>query len=247
MHRRQERVGIDGCRGGWAYFHQNRRGNIDGGVASSFADIAHKLDKGARVYVDMPIGLIDHGSAQRLCDREARSLLQGKKAASIFAAPCRPVLAARDYEQAKEISLQAIGKKLSLQSYALVPKIKEIDDFLAQNPHQLEIREVHPEVCFWALNKHQAVIENKKSKAGLELRLQLLESVLPQARNLFSQQLQLHKRKTVLADDLVDALVVLTVAMSQRQYLRTVPAQPPKDARGLAMEIVYAEPPKGAS
>ena len=84
-------VGMDGCKAGWFYFRRDGT-NISHGVTSSIRNLTSSLPEDSRVFIDIPIGLIDRGPTGRGCDSAARKLL-GPKAATVFSAPCRPVLA----------------------------------------------------------------------------------------------------------------------------------------------------------
>ena len=46
-------------------------------------------------------------------------------------------------------------------------------------------------------------------------------------------------RKVVARDDILDALVAAIIATRGEDQLKTVPEDPPKDARGLPMEMVF--------
>jgi predicted RNase H-like nuclease len=235
-------VGVDGCKTGWFFFRRDGEA-ITFGVAQSFQYLCESIPEHARIFIDIPIGLIDQGPSGRSCDVEARKLLGRGKGSSVFPAPCRPVLEARAYNEAKDLSFGAIGKKLSQQAFSITPKIKEVDEVLRNGHHNLSIREVHPEVCFWALNGRKALATKKKRIDGFEQRLELLSRFVPDARELVKQALDEFPRKEVARDDILDALVALVVACTSDASLQTVPASPPCDSEGLPMEIVYTEQP----
>ena len=234
-------VGVDGCREGWFYFRSDGR-VISSGIAGDFAGLVEGLPPGARVFIDIPIGLIDSDRDGRECDRLARRALGSPRSSSVFSAPAFPVLAATSYEDAKRKSDQAIGKKLSRQAFAIVPKIKEVNEYLAANRNSpVVVREVHPELCFWGLNGGVAMQHAKKKRAGFNERLNLLQKFLPNAQALVQEPLNKHKRSAVARDDIIDALVALVTACTADDKLITLPASPPIDSHGLAMEIVYTE------
>lgn len=235
-------VGMDGCKAGWFYFRRDGK-NISHGIARSIHNLAISLPEDSRVFIDIPIGLVDQGSTGRSCDVGARKLLGGAKASSVFSAPCRPVLKASSYEEAKEISFKAIGKKLSIQAFSITPKIKELDDFLLNQDHNMSIREVHPEVCFWALNDRSSVVSSKKTEDGFEDRLLLLRKFVPNISDLVDEVLNTYLRKEVARDDILDALVAMVVACTSDDALQTIPVAPSIDSKGLPMEIVFTEQP----
>ena len=239
-------IGVDGCRDGWFYFRRDG-GAIISGVAGDFAELVEGLPSGARVFIDIPIGLIDSGSDGRECDRLARRALGSPRSSSVFSAPAFPVLAATNYEDAKRKSDQAIGKMLSRQIFAIVPKIKEVNEYLAANRNSsIVVREVHPELCFWGLNGGVVMQHAKKKLTGYNERLQLLQKFLPNAQALVQDALKNHRRYEVARDDIIDALVALVTGCTADDKLLTLPANPPLDARSLAMEIVYTEQPSRA-
>jgi len=122
--------------------------------------------------IDMPIGLSDDGA--RTCDVEARRRLPGA-ASSVFPAPVRPVLGTTTYDEARTTSLAASGRSLSVQTFALVPAIRSLDDALGEPPDP-RVHEVHPELSFRALDGR--VTDRKLSGSGLAQRIRALEAVM---------------------------------------------------------------------
>jgi predicted RNase H-like nuclease len=122
--------------------------------------------------IDMPIGLSDDGS--RVCDVEARRRLPGA-ASSVFPAPVRPVLRTTTYDEARSTSLEASGRSLSVQTFALVPAIRSLDDALGDPPDP-RVHEVHPELSFRGLDGR--VTDRKASVNGLAQRIRALERVM---------------------------------------------------------------------
>ncbi|MEO6881161.1 MAG: DUF429 domain-containing protein [Mycobacteriaceae bacterium] len=98
------------------------------------------------VAVDVPLGLsVD---AVRPCERAARARLPGA-ASSVFPAPARDVLLADDYQDACARSSAAAGKKISKQTWFLVPGIREFDRAVLDPTRVIE---AHPELCFRAMS-----------------------------------------------------------------------------------------------
>lgn len=236
-------VGVDGCKAGWFYFRRDQA-SISFGVASDLEELTSVLPKSSRIFIDIPIGLIDSGSDERACDKAARNALGRPRGSSVFPAPAYPVLKAAEYRDAKELSVIAIGKKLSKQAFNIINKIREVNTFLLSGQNSgYTIREIHPELCFWGLNKRQAMKHSKKCSAGFEERLSLLENHLPNGRDLTNRALIKFKRSEVAKDDILDALVGMVVASTFDNKLKTLPASPKLDSRGIPMEIVYTEQP----
>jgi predicted RNase H-like nuclease len=163
-------LGVDGWRGAWV------AARLDGRLVtlSVLPDVRAVLavPDVAVIGIDMPIGLSDDGA--RTCDVEARRRLPGA-ASSVFPAPVRPVLHTTTYDEARTTSLAASGRSLSVQSFALVPAIRSVDDGLGDPPDP-RVHEVHPELSFRALDGR--VTDRKASGSGLAQRIRALEAVM---------------------------------------------------------------------
>lgn len=97
---------------------------------------------------------------------EARGHLKGK-APSIFNVPCRQAVYLKGYKNANEKNREILGKGITLQSFGICSKIKEVDEFLNNNQNwKNKLREGHPEICFSKLNNGVAVVENKTKPEG---------------------------------------------------------------------------------
>jgi predicted RNase H-like nuclease len=163
-------LGVDGWRGAWV------GALLEGRSVTLLAlpDVAAVLavPDVELVAIDMPIGLSDDGV--RACDVEARRRLPGATS-SVFPAPVRPVLSASTYDEARTTSLAASGRSLSVQTFALVPAIRSLDDALGDPPDP-RVHEVHPELSFRALDGR--VTDRKASGSGLAQRIRALEPVM---------------------------------------------------------------------
>ena len=143
--------GADGCRGGWVAISEDLdSGSISWRLCSTARELAYSDPAPQVIALDIPIGLPERGP--RACDLQARQLLGPGRASSVFPAPIRPVLAATSYGDACQIRFRVEGKKLSLQAWAIVGKIRDVDDMLRHDTAlSARVREVHPEVSFYFL------------------------------------------------------------------------------------------------
>ena len=233
-------TGVDSCRAGWLFVSLESHGPARWGVVQELGELVRCAGESDRVFVDIPIGLPD-GPAGRTCDRAARKKLGWPRMSSVFPAPARAVLGARDFEDAKQRSLEATGKKVSKQTFAIVPKICEVDALPHRDAKARRlVREIHPEVCFWALNGCKPMKHDKEKEAGFRERLGVLKRVHPTADREICAILNRFRRKEVARDDAVDAMVAAVTAAREAAELRTLPACPPPDSAGLPMEMVYA-------
>jgi predicted RNase H-like nuclease len=196
----------------------------------------------AVVLIDMPIGLKETGPHERQCDRAARKFLK-KRGSSIFPAPCRQSLAEKDYLAASDLNQAVTGRRLSKQTYHLMPKIRELDGFIRGTGRGLDIREFHPELGFLALNRFVPLTYSKKNRSGREERLEILSRYVPCSTAILSEAVTRFPRNQGGVDDILDALCG-AVAASFKDHLVSLPAVPETDPCGLPMQIVYADPEK---
>ena len=230
-------VGVDGCAGGWFLVALEADGRWDMVLASGLASLISRFTAADRVLVDIPIGLPD--SQPRECDRAARRRLGRPRAASVFPVPCRAAVTAADYRAACRLNQRALGRALTRQTWNICAKIAAMDAFLDAHPGlRPQVREAHPEVVFQALNGGTAIVAPKRSEAGRARRLAVLEGWFGDAGALLTAALERFPRSLLAADDVLDALALAVAAWLSRP-LASLPAEPPRDERGLPMEIVY--------
>ncbi len=243
-------AGVDGCRGGWVVML------VPGGdfraakilVQQSFEEVLGVTGECAVVGIDMPIGLPEVG--RRACDQAARAVL-GPRKQSVFSIPSRAAIAERTYRKACLVSQRTSDPPMAVQvqAFNIFDKIRAVDG--AMTPHrQTHIYECHPELAFWALNRHQAMSEPKRRgsrpfKPGIEARRRLLVQDAEYPRALLADK-NIPRRNdnlSVAIDDVLDAAVCAWSA--KRIYMgkgqcfpdRSLPGAPFVDARGLKMEI----------
>jgi len=161
-------AGVDGCPKGWIAIVLEDGRFARAEFSPTFAELLIHLPDARVIAVDIPIGLPD-GSEPRAADIEARKLL-GPRGSSVFTTPPRAVLEAPTYRGANRLSKQRFGRGISAQSYALRKKIFEVDACTGDDDL---VYEVHPEVCFTAMNG-EPLAYSKKSWHGQRARLRLL-------------------------------------------------------------------------
>lgn len=193
------------------------------------------------IAIDIPIGLPDTATAGgRACDAAARAPL-GARQSSVFSTPARDAVMAADYAQACEIASQLSDppRKVSKQIFNLFPKIREVDVLMTPEL-QSRVVECHPELAFWRLNDRRPLDLPKKVKSrpypnGLALRRRLLATA-GYAPSLIERALS--AAKGAGQDDVTDAFAnAATAAAILRGDAVRVPDDPPRDAKGLRMEI----------
>jgi predicted RNase H-like nuclease len=230
-------IGVDGCKAGWLHFRFEGE-SISFGCTATLAEILEDVGEPACILVDMPIGLPQSGKSERQCDLAARAALRPGRGSSVFPVPCRQALAAPSYAKASAINERVLGRKLSKQSWALVPKIRELDDLLASSElARGSMRETHPEICFWGLAGGPMAYP-KNTRDGFLDRMSLLKLVEPMAEEMIAAAFLVHGGFDAARDDVVDAFVAAICARA-KDNLRTLPTTPKLDRRGLPMEICY--------
>lgn len=242
--------GIDGCKSGWLCIGLQCNGESDAFVEPEISTAYKKMkDLGAQtILIDIPIGL-SQDKNERECDKLARKEI-GKKSSSVFRVPCR--LAIEEYkkgsgeeqkvERGKIASVKITGGCLSQQTWAIVPKIAEVDDFMKNKTNNdVKLREVHPEVCFRKLND-DTLKYSKKIIEGKEERQKILVNYLPDIDVIKAKIRDKCQLKTQVADDdILDALVAaVTAKLGELGEFQTLPSgKPRKDCCGLPMEMVF--------
>lgn len=224
-------VGVDGCRGGWAVAAEDPATGARGlHLAPRWADLPGDL---AVICVDMPIGLADAGS--RGCDGLARALLPPGRKSSVFPPPRRPMLACRSWAAANALGKRKEGSGLTVYAWGLMAKIRELDGALGP-ADQARVRECHPELVFHRL-AGGASLPPKRLPAGRAARRELLAA---EGFDEIDDWLGRFPRAAMQPDDVLDACACLVAARRvAKGEAVCLASDPPRDARGLRMEIWY--------
>ena len=282
-------VGVDGCKEGWIGVGLSDGDCWDVHVGKEFANIVAHFGDACIILVDMPIGLCKD-AAPRACDKEARKKLGTERQSSVFSAPPRPfvnkVMRTQSWKRPKAHGKtykgaraeankwheeKFCGKGISSQAFGITPKIGELDEYIltrrSDNLSTPTIREVHPEICFWALNKKQPMPHKKgnSNSEGFDERIKALRRCVKNLSNvdvdaIYEKTRCRYMKKQVADDDILDALAAaITARIGCENRLQSLPSypwkcsimgiclcgfseHPPKDSKGLPMEMVYALP-----
>ena len=224
-------IGIDGCKSGWFSVWENQDKSIHSSVFSNLNELKNffKNESQLIVGIDMPVVLSE--VIPRQADQLARKLLS-KKASSVFTAPTPEMLDQPNYEKASLVSKKLFGKSMSLQSWYLFPKIKDVQTMI--HHEDMQIYEIHPELSFRAMNTEQVILESKKSPEGFAIRNSLL--TMHFKNFIFEEIRRQYARKDVMDNDILDALAVLwsakRIQSNQASFLPQAPEKP-------NMQIVY--------
>ena len=233
--------GADGYRDGWlVVLWQPTTGTRRRRTVPDVATLLDLPEAPTVLGVDMVIGCPDRAeSGGRRCDRAARQLLGHPRGASVFSPPAYDALPAATYEDAQRRN-RASGPDapgLSKQTFYLMPKMRALAERMTP-ALQERVREVHPELAFYAMNENTAVDASKHSDDGRAARADLLEAHgFPDVRAAIDALTD----SKVGADDVLDAHAACWTA--RRLHEGTAERCPPsnesapRNERGLRMEI----------
>lgn len=241
-------VGVDGCRAGWFSVFLEGESEADCSwkveIFPEFSFLIDFLENNYRyaeplILIDIPIGLKDGGTGERLSDKRAREILKTRKS-SIFPVPCREAVYAETYEKACEVNAKLSGKRISKQAWNIVPKIRDVDRFLLKNKGYREnVREVGPEICFQALAGFPMKYSKKEVEGFLE-RKETLSKLFKYVDEIIEYTLSKYRRKELAKDDILDALGAALTAMKGSTYgFVYVPEEAETDGMGLKIQMVY--------
>lgn len=209
-------TGIDGCRGGWLVTTLDHHFQLDVHLFSSLHDATHIFESSSVICVDMPMGLIKSKDEERVCDSLIRKELSKPFSSSVFGVPCRQGVYAQDFKQANRMNRKIIGKGISIQTWNICRRIKELDVFIRNYPCYKNIfKESHPELCFKSL-QGASLAYKKKTEQGIKERLGILkrcQSDIQINYKVFGSQFL---KKWVSADDILDSVVL---AFNARQIV----------------------------
>lgn len=232
-------AGADGFRDGWFVVlwrpstGEVRRRTV--GNVRALLDLPEAPDV---LGLDMIVGLPDEAaSGGRACDREARKLLGHPRSSSVFSPPAYVALQATSQREASAINraTHPDERGVSIQTFHLFPKMRDVAAHVTP-AHQTWVREVHPELAFYAMNGDAPVPARKHDAAGKRQREDLL------ARNGFPDAADVLERMVggpLTADDVLDAHAVCWTARRIREGTaqRLPEDDVPRNERGLRMEI----------
>ncbi len=221
-------MGVDGTTDGWVGIVL-ADGRYETAVAAEMLDaMVAEVGAVAVIAIDMVIGWVD---GIRRADGLVRERLPGR-APTVFNAPPAAVRGADSYQEACDVASEATGKKISKQSWYLIPKIEEATVF-ADSPSR-QVVEAHPELSFATMRGDGPVPLSKKTWGGLVERRRLL------AGERIDVPDDIGAPARAAPDDVLDAAAVAwtahRVATSRAEYL---PDPPEEDVDGVQVAVWY--------
>jgi len=236
-------VGVDGCKAGWfaVCLAENNEWEtrVFPDIFTLWDSLWGRYQSDLKIFIDIPIGLRENTTKERLCDLHARRLL-GKRAPAVFPAPCRQALNEKTHKNASLVNKEYTDRGLSIMAWGIVPKILQVDRLMCADENARScITEIHPELCFCGFAGHP-MKHSKKKEEGLLERKSLLMDIYPSADRIVKHAFSEYRRKDVAKDDVLDSLVAaLTAKLGYEYGLQTIPRNPELDPQGLPMRMVY--------
>lgn len=225
-------LGADGCKGGWIVAILGNDLQIE--RLSSVDEILETYPDYSAFLIDMVIGL--RNSVEQLRpDDIARKELK-PRGSTLFPVPSRDAVYKETYEEQKRANIKILGKSLSKQASAIIPKIREVDEFMSAHPEfKNRIDESHPELAFARLNG-SVLLTRKKDVAGIDERLKVIKRYIPGIRipDLYVKAKELRCN----VDDIADAIcLAVTAKLKSEGLCETIPESPEMDNNGLYMKL----------
>ena len=226
-------VGIDGCRGGWITA-AICNGELSIYKFGSLNEITDELPFDACL-IDMVVGL-QGNEGQVRPDSMARKILKGR-ASTVFPAPCRKAVYGETKEERLQANMEVLHKKFTSQTDAIIPKIREVDEFLQSNiRYKNRLHESHPEVCFARL-KGEVLLTSKHDVEGVRERSAVIADYLPEVTEAWITETA--RKMKCNEDDITDSVCLAIVAnLLMQGKTESIPSEPMMDDTGLLMQMV---------
>lgn len=193
-------------------------------------------DVADRVLVDVPIGLGDDGD--RECDRLARDVL-GARTSAVVSPPVPDAVRKRRHAVASRVQERQTGTPLSERAFARTDAIAVLIDLLGEFPRARDVlAESNPELCFRAFAG--TPLEHERATAGgYAERMRTLASLDRDAPPAVQSAAEAVAGHDVGVTDVLDAMVLAYAAWPGSGERYSLPPDPPTDADGYPMRLVY--------
>jgi predicted RNase H-like nuclease len=232
-------VGVSWSDGSWLAVAFTADGYEETVVAGGIGDIWARYEEDTRlILVDVPIGLVQSGDPRRRCDALARSVL-GPRAGALVDPPVREATRKRRYSTAKRVHERKADATLAEDAFALSEGIAMCDELLQEVPEAAAVvRGSHPELCFRAFAP-EPLEHDETVAAGYAERMRTLARHDRDAPPVVQRVAEATEGHDVRVADVLNAVVLAYTARPGEGNLRSLPAEPPTDASGRPMELVY--------
>lgn len=191
----------------------------------------------ARIAIDVPIGL-GATTAPRPNERAARELLEARRDA-IVPAPVREAAKKQRYRTASRVHERKAGHELPRSAFESAGRTTAMDEFLAAIEEARPVFvEAHPELCYLGFVGEQ-MTEQPTFAAGYAERMRALAEFDRDAPPTVQSVAEATAGHRISIPAVLDAVALGLTVRPGPGSLRSLPADPPRDERGLEMRYVY--------
>jgi len=190
-----------------------------------------------RIAIDVAIGL-ETASAPRPNERAARALL-GERDDAVVPAPVREAAKKHRYRAANRVHERKTGSGLPRRAFERASVVASVDEFLdAIDDARPVFFEANPELCYLAF-AGDAPSESPEIASGYAERMRALAGFDRDAPPTVQSVAEATEGFRVPIPAVLDAVALGLTACPGPGSLRSLPADPPTDERGLPMRYVY--------
>jgi len=231
-------VGAHWGEGGWLATAFGPAGHESTCVFEEIGGVwAHYGERARRVVVSVPIGLPEDDDG-RGPEALARELL-GEQAEEVLPVPVREATRKRTYRVANRVHRRRTGTALPEAAFQRAPPIAAVDELLGEIPEAREaFAAAHPELCFRAF-AGEPLAEPPDTAAGYAERMRALVAHDRDAPPTVQAVAEGTAGEAVSVRSVLAATALAYTARPGDGELRTLPADPERDARGLSMALCY--------
>lgn len=231
-------VGVSACEAGWLAVAYTSDAFDHAAVFDGVGELWTEYEESAaKIAIDVPIGL-ETATAPRPNEAHARELL-GERGRVVASAPVREASRKQRYRTAARVHERKTDTELPRADFEITPFVAAVDEFLdAIDDARPIFAEAHPELCYLAF-AGEVMEKSPEFAAGYAERMRTLAEFDRDAPPTVQSVAEATAGHRISVSAVVDAVAIgLTVAPGPGE-LRTLPADPPQDGRGLSMGYVY--------
>jgi predicted RNase H-like nuclease len=231
-------VGAVARDGGWVAVAYTTEGFDHAAVFDGIGELWTEYEETAdRIAIDVPIGL-EAETTPRPNERAARRLLDDRGRA-VVSAPVREATRKHRYRTAARTHERKTGTDLSRDAFAIAPFAAAVDEFLdAIEEARPVFVEAHPELCYLAFDG-EPMGEPPDVAAGYAERMRTLAGFDRDAPPTVQSVAEATTGHEIPIPAVVDAVALGLTVRPGPGRLRSLPAEPPDDERGLPMAYAY--------
>ncbi len=230
-------VGAHYCGDRWLAVRFDADGYADAAVFDGVGDCWLRYeDVAERILVDVPVGLSADG--ERECDRLARAVL-GPQASAVLTPPVPDAVRKRRHAVASRVHERQTGDHLSERAFATTDAVAVLWDLFGEFPRARDVvAESNPELCYRAF-AGDPLERDRATAGGYAERLRTLASLDRDAPPAVQAAAEAVAGHDVDVTDVLDAMALAYAAWPGSGDLYSLPPDPPVDAEGRPMRLVY--------